>query len=141
MSTRTAPTKFRGHNVTYIVDEPNRAVVCQINDCRYDATRIVFPNYNYGIINPLLMPSVVKAVAVCAPEDTFNAEVGKQIAFARARKKYWMRIQKSILRAVNAHRVLADNISAGAAFVNKKLADAEHSLEAEIEYATREENE
>lgn len=140
MYTRTAPTKFRGHYVTYIVDEPNRAVVCQINGCTYDAYNIIFPGYS-GPVPQLMMTSAVKAVAVCAPEDAFDAETGKQIAFARARKKYWTRIQKTIARAVHAHRLLGDSISAAAALTNKKLADAEHSLESEIEYATREENE
>ena len=139
MSTRTAPTKFRDHPIEYVVDEANRAVVCIIHGCNFDAYRALGVTAYWDGLN-LGMARDIKAVAICAPEDTFNAETGKQIAFARARKKYWIKITRRMIRykefLLAEHRK-ASKVHGG---FYAKLTDAEHSLQSEIEYATRGEN-
>lgn len=89
---------LNGHDVEYIVDEANRVVVARISNCADDAQNFLFNRCRLSIysdrVSPRLRESLrmevgYRAVAKCAPEDAFDAEIGRRLAFARLEKKYW----------------------------------------------------
>lgn len=62
------PRSLRGRRVKYVIDEGKRTVVALL----------------YGISDKFAMKVVHKAIAKCAPDDVFNADIGKAIALGRA---------------------------------------------------------
>ena len=82
----------------FFVDEEKRTVACSIEN-----TRHMFRNYmedelkmgcivnytNSKILQTLKMPPRFVGTAHCSPEDTWNVETGKLIAFKRAKEKLY----------------------------------------------------
>ena len=85
----------------FFVNEEKRTVACAI-----DGTQKMFECYinnelkmgffldftyssNMRLFNSLNMPSRFTGVAHCSPEDTWNVETGKLIAFKRAKEKLY----------------------------------------------------
>lgn len=102
----------------FYVNEAERTVVCVIpqfveNGERRDFTRDMvtdFINDNFGfremdfryLLNPVFveeleMPSTFMGKAVCSPDDEWDEEVGKMIAFSRAKDKCY----KSFFKRAN----------------------------------------
>ena len=102
----------------FYVNEAERTVVCVIpqfveeGDCRKFTSDMVtdfiednfqFPeiDFHYSmeskLTHELRMPSTFMGKAVCAPEDEWNEEVGKLIAFSRAKDKCY----KSFFKRAN----------------------------------------
>lgn len=86
----------------FFVDEERRTVVCVIENTGnlvkdfFDTERAVWddsPNQlvhifpNYRLSHKLEMPDRFVGKAVCAPEDEWNEEAGRLIAFDRAKHK------------------------------------------------------
>lgn len=81
-------------NCHFFIDENKRKVVCVIentenlvNDFIMGQTALNYWFLPDEVINKLIMPNRFSGVATCAPEDTWDIEVGKAIAFSRAKYK------------------------------------------------------
>lgn len=78
-------------DVVYIVDEKKRKVVAYVEGTKYEL--INFISENKGILpdwfdmpklhNKLLMPDKFVGIATCSPDDEWNPEIGKLIAYHR----------------------------------------------------------
>lgn len=82
-------------DVVYIVDEKNRKVVAYVEGTKYEL--IEFINENKGILpdepflnrdhkkfyEALYLPNKFIGIATCGPNDEWNPEVGKLIAYHR----------------------------------------------------------
>lgn len=78
-------------DVVYIVDEKKRKVVAYVEGTKYEL--INFISENKGILpdwfdmpkllNKLLLPNKFIGIATCSPDDEWNPEIGKLIAYHR----------------------------------------------------------
>lgn len=78
-------------DVVYIVDEKKRKVVAYVEGTKYEL--INFISENKGILpdwfdmpklhDKLLMPNKFLGIATCSPDDEWNPEIGKLIAYHR----------------------------------------------------------
>lgn len=78
-------------DVIYIVDEKKRKVVAYVEGTKYELVNFI--NENKGILpdwfdmpklhNKLLMPDKFVGIATCSPDDEWNPEIGKLIAYHR----------------------------------------------------------
>ena len=98
MNTKT----INGHEVAFYVDEPHRTVGAVIKNCARDVDIELFSDHGISITvvssgpdiktpDAILLPNIMKAKAKCSPEDEFDVEIGKKIAYKRLRKKYWLK--------------------------------------------------
>lgn len=86
--------------ITYYINKEKGIVVAKFDDERADLNQTVeearlstWNHYLYSCINKLMSnPSVGKAV--CSKEDTFNEEVGKQIAKNKLLLQYNKKLEK-----------------------------------------------
>lgn len=110
----TKEFKINGHDVEFIVSEENRIVVAQIRGCSGD---IYIKDEKFGYIRyhnfayDVAMNSRYKATARCSPEDTFDENIGKQIAFDRLQIKYWVAYNKRINRIINKVSNIIDSLT------------------------------
>lgn len=84
----------------FIVKPEDRMVICVIDgdNIRHMLSNFVedfdFPDLEvympYPTARKLLMPNSFMGKAVCAPEDEWNEEVGRKIAYFRAKHKLYM---------------------------------------------------
>lgn len=89
-------------NCKFFVDEEKRTVICVIENTSslvtdfFDINKIIWsndPNHpvniypNYRLEKKLVLPDRFTGKAVCAPEDEWNEEAGRLIAFDRAKMK------------------------------------------------------
>lgn len=91
----------------FYVDEKARTVVCVIPKTRNMLNNFISDNFQfrdidiYYAIDPsslnLDMPYSFMGKAVCSPEDEWNEELGRKIAFARAKDKCY----KSFFKRAN----------------------------------------
>ena len=83
---------IKQNDCQYYVDEANRKVICVIDD-----TRDLFFDYiddfkldlrvNDKFWRKLFMPHRFVGIATCSENDTFDVEIGKKIAFHKAKTK------------------------------------------------------
>ena len=80
--------------IQYYINKEKRTIAARMVDCQYDIIDIL---YKMGIdrvfranyrIEDFLIKDTYRGVAKCAPEDTWDEEVGKRIARNRLLKKY-----------------------------------------------------
>lgn len=84
-------------NCRFYVDEAARVVVCVIPNTRFTFVNFLEGNlYQNGIVLPFppnydnyKFPSSISAKAKCAPEDEWNEEYGRELAYQRAKEKYY----------------------------------------------------
>lgn len=83
-------------NCRFYVDEAARVVVCVIPDtCSTFMNFLEESLYQNGILLPLPnyseynFPSSISAKAKCAPEDEWDEEYGRELAYQRAKEKYY----------------------------------------------------
>lgn len=98
----------------FYVNEEERTVVCVIPNTRdmvidYIMENFDFPDFNFydallayrsnrnKFVDALLMPYSFIGKAVCAPEDEWDVELGKMMAFSRAKDKCY----KSFFKRAN----------------------------------------
>lgn len=73
----------------YIISKERRQVICVMNGTKYGFTSFINQLDQCG--NDLfkyVMPSTFIGVATCAPEDEWDEQLGKDIAYAKAAEKY-----------------------------------------------------
>ena len=81
-------------NCKFYVDKEKKKVVCVIPKTEFMAFRFVEANYNENVIyldekvsDMLIMPRQFTGIATCHEEDVFDEEMGKLIAYNKARHK------------------------------------------------------
>ena len=78
-------------DVVYIVDEKKRKVVAYVEGTKYELVNFI--SENKGILpdwfdmpklhDKLLLPNKFIGIATCSPDDVWNPEIGKLIAYHR----------------------------------------------------------
>lgn len=111
--------------VQYVVNEDKKAVVC-ITEVYLDTPMIDSNNYSASFYNEMYRERVV-GVAKCSPNDTFDVEIGKQIAYARAENKAYA-IAKAYVARANA------DIAAMKSICDKFIDKASYCIEHNNEY-------
>ena len=99
-------------NCKFDVDESNQTVICTISNTEELLLDFIKDNFSTGKFNlsnaineklkkKLTMPSEYKGKAVCAPEDEWDEETGKLIAFYRAKDKCYVSFFKRATTLMN----------------------------------------
>lgn len=94
----------------FYVNEAERVVVCVIPKTKYMVRDFIGENFNwrgdfdfsdynlnYNLRESLEMPSEFIGKAVCAPEDNWDEDIGRMLAFSRAKDKCY----KSFFKRAN----------------------------------------
>lgn len=98
--------------VRYTVVKNKGIVKCTVDNCRNDA----IDNFNRKFLSTatsdlwvlayesekFVMPNKFTAVARCHPEDEFDEEAGKRIAFAKLNKKYHRSVDRHLANIMTA---------------------------------------
>ena len=89
MSVEFDGRKICGHDVKFTIMPEQRKVQAVIHNCEYDAVSYIQSCSGFTVDGlKYHMKSMYWATATCAPEDEFNPELGKRIAYKRLVKKY-----------------------------------------------------
>ena len=132
----------------FYVNETERVIVCVIPNTKTMVEDFILDNFIYpeldftvygGFRKVIKMPYSFMGKAVCAPDDEWNEELGKKIAFAKAKDKCY----KSFFKRANAFiqcvdRRLGDMINTFNDF-GLKLSTKREALEKAIESETKKE--
>ena len=129
----------------FYVNEEKRTVICVIPHTREMLTEFIADHFRWENVNiwnatggqlyrqDLKMPSSFTGKAICAPEDNWDVETGKLIAFSRAKdkcyKSFFKRANK-LVQAIDAR--LGDMISMFNDF-GVKLENKRDALQEEID--------
>ena len=82
-------------DVVYIVDEKKRKVVAYVEGTKYELIDFIrqnkgilpdepfFGNANRKLYEALYLPNKFVGIATCSPDDEWNPEIGKLIAYHR----------------------------------------------------------
>ena len=79
-------------DVVYIVDEKKRKVVAYVEGTKYELVNLISENkgilpdwFDYPKLHNklLLLPNKLIGIATCSPDDEWNPEIGKLIAYHR----------------------------------------------------------
>lgn len=115
--------KINGHEVQFYCNEENRIVKASIGGCRIDVFEALRDDFGIEIdwwskcataeriLDRVRMIGNMACVAHCHPDDTFDVERGKSVAYKKLRKKYWSKYAKrmfnlgNILVAASTHCV------------------------------------
>lgn len=126
----------------FYVNEGERVVVCVIPNTRRmvgDFIREHFQfndvNFWYGLENVHMtdMPNSFMGKAVCAPEDEWDEELGRKIAFSRAKDKcYKSFFKRANMLVQTVDRRLGDMINTFND-LGLKLSEKREALESDIE--------
>lgn len=97
----------------FYVDENARTVICVIPDTKEMVLEFIHEHFkftdfsigysiNYNLENKLYMPYSFMGKAVCAAGDEWNEELGRKIAFSRAKDKCYKSFFKRANKLVQA---------------------------------------
>ena len=85
----------------YIIDKDKRKIICVIKNTKSLVYRFIdglgYDPIDYYWISDLIMPSTFSGVATCSPYDEWDEELGKRLAFARAKYK----VDRSFFKRAN----------------------------------------
>ncbi len=135
-------------NCKFYVDKEARTVICVIPKTKYMLIEFITDHFNWHDISidkslpytyddkfykALTMPASFMGKAVCADEDEWDEEVGRKIAFSRAKDKcYKSFFKRANLLVQTVDRRLGDMITAFNDF-GLKLEQQREALQKEIE--------
>ena len=127
----------------FYVDEDARTIVCVIPNTREMVLDFIYEHFrwsdidfygasDYKLDNKLKMPNSFMGKAVCADEDEWDEELGRKIAFSRAKDKCY----KSFFKRANLFVQMIDMRLGDALEMfntfGEKLATKKQTLEDEI---------
>lgn len=110
----------------YIVQPEKRKVICILNDTSHMFLNYVWDNIPINITGfwgdralerKMLMPARFVGIATCAPEDEFDEEFGRKLAYKRAKDK----VDVSFFKRANLFIALCDEKLDEAAYKLNKL--------------------
>lgn len=101
--------------IHYFVNEKRRSVIAVLRDTANDELNSLFRKNGghwmpWEVEKAALMPQSFRVEVVCAPEDEFDAEIGKKIAKKRILDNYDRSRQKAHKRAEAAWEEYAKHI-------------------------------
>ena len=89
----------------FIVKEDERKVICLIEDTKFIAYQYVNENTRLSIDHDdakiLIMPNRFVGIAVCDPADNWDEDLGKKIAFHKAKNKFNVSLFKHLDNYIN----------------------------------------
>ena len=111
----------------YIVKPEEGVVVCIIYDCCHNAIALV--NRHTGLFNGIpcccdtnpYCLGEYRGVAKCSPEDTFDVEYGKKLAYKKAYIKYAAALERTVKRIVKNYTETSDTLVAQLKNVGDKI--------------------
>lgn len=108
---------MKNFDVNYIVNEEKGIVVCTISNCAANAIALVDSTTDAfgvpcGIPEVFFMNSQYKGIAKCMPEDTFDVEYGKKLAYRKAYLKYATALERKVKYIANDHKRYVEEILA-----------------------------
>ena len=125
----------------FYINEKRRQVICVIPDTREDFIEYALRHFSWmywadpmdAYRNELRMPNSFMGKAVCSDDDEWNEELGKTIAYSRAKAKYY----KSFFKRGNRLIYLIDRAVGNAvetmndfgAYLEDKHAELEKDIE------------
>ena len=128
----------------FYVNEQARTVICVIPNTQYMLRDFIYQHFqfkdvdiweatNWNMINKIAMPYSFMGKAVCTPEDEWNEELGRMLAFSRAKDKCYKSFFKRANQLVQAvDKRLNDMITMFNDF-GMKLDSKREALQAKIE--------
>lgn len=134
----------------FYVDEEAKTVVCVIPNTKDMLMRFIKDHFRWGDFDiwdgitwrldyDLCLPNSFMGKAVCSPDDEWNEELGKMIAFSRAKNKCYQSFFKRANKLVQViDQRLGDMITLFNDF-GMKLETKKETLEAKIEELTQKE--
>jgi hypothetical protein len=132
----------------FYVDEEARTVICVIPNTKNMVNDFIWDHFQWSDVNmsdaldyhlrrQIKMPKSFMGKAVCAPEDEWNEELGRMLAFSRAKNKCYKSFFKRANRLVQTvDRRLSDMITLFNDF-GDKLQVKKEMLDAKIEEMTQ----
>ena len=102
---------IRPENCKFIVNENKRKVVCVLEDTEKNLEEFlrceacVEDLHNPFWYNETTLPNRFVGIATCSPEDEWNEEIGRRLAFARVKRAYY----KSYFKHANDYIRRLDN--------------------------------
>ena len=97
-------------DVDYYVNKEKKVVVAKMTGCAselaYDMCR-----KGYQPVSSFEIADAFIGKAKCSPDDTFDEEIGKKIAFKRAYKKYVMAKKKAVAAFLAENNKLVDELN------------------------------
>lgn len=131
----------------FFIDEKSRTVVCVIEGTRkafYDYVFWSEPDFDLSdfTIGPQYsMPNSFMGKAVCSPDDEFDIETGKMIAFNRARFKYYSSFFKRANTLVQSIEKKLDFFTSQTNAIGMKFEDNYESMNRRINERVKREEE
>ena len=126
----------------FYVNETERVSVCIIPNTETMVEDFILDNFNYpeldfivygGLRKVIKMPYSFMGKAICAPEDEWNEELGRKIAFSRAKDKcYKSFFKRANMLVQTVDRRLGDMINTFND-LGLKLSEKREALESDIE--------
>lgn len=108
------------NRVSFVVDEQNKVCVAEINNCKFDAERMLNDRFIPCVTSGFTISNQYhdkhnlnykyKAVAKLHPDDTWDEERGKKIANDKLTERYHNSINKRLAKYAGDFRKIADSI-------------------------------
>lgn len=127
----------------FFVNKEKRRVVCRINGTKYNFINFLsaLPEANFfdffreGIGEKLPMPNSFIGIATCSPDDEWDEELGKKIAYHRAKNNMNRSFFKRVNTFFNALDTRLDRLAETFDKYGEKLSKAADHREKEIKEA------
>lgn len=97
-------------DVDYYVNKEKKVVVAKMTGCS-NGLACDMLRKGYSPIPSFEITDAFIGKAKCSPDDTFNEEIGKKIAFKRAYKKYVMAKKKAVAAFLADTNKLVDELN------------------------------
>lgn len=93
----------------YFINEEKKVVVCKLEDCcdalLYDMYHKGWPGHEGLIIDDVFIGK-----AWCSPDDTFDAEIGKKIAYKRAVVKLFKAKKRTLAAFIDDNKKSVEDL-------------------------------
>ena len=94
---------IRPQSCKFIVDKEHRAVVCIIDDTEWELYRFL-SQYLFDVATKdALLSNKYVGVAICAPEDEWDEQLGRRIAYHKAKMKFDTSFFKHANKVIDAY--------------------------------------
>lgn len=94
----------------YFVDEEKKIVVCKLEGC-FNALICDMCHKGWPGHDALVIEDVFTGKAQCSPDDTFDVEIGKQIAYKRAVAKLFKAKKRALINFVEGNKKFVEDLS------------------------------
>lgn len=122
----------------FYINEDKRTIVCVISDTKYLLDEFIKANNefmydNYISWETLEMPNSFSGKAVCSDEDEWDEELGKTIAYARARRKMYNSFFRRANTYVNIFDKQINDMISNLNALGEKVTEWQDNLQKEVE--------